>query len=127
MKTPVREILSQKGHAIVTIAPSATVYEAVEKMVEKNVGSLIIENAHGKLAGIFVERDCFRKVILAGKEAKKTLVKDVENPIITILGVALKVDGAAPMAQVIIAPVQQCMAMVGLPGQAAPVQTASAV
>jgi hypothetical protein len=29
-------------------------------------------------------------------------------PVITILGVALKVDGAAPMAQVIIAPVQQC-------------------
>jgi hypothetical protein len=53
-------------------------------------------------------------------------------PVITIFGVALKVDGAAPMAQVIIAPVQQCMAMVALPvrpatAQAARDHTASAV
>ena len=97
MKTPVREILSQKGHAIVTIAPSATVYEAVEKMVEKNVGSLIIENAHGKLAGIFVERDCFRKVILAGKDPKEALVKDVMTKKVVVATPEMSVD--------------QCMAM----------------
>ena len=97
MKTPVREILSQKGHAIVMIAPSATVYEAVEKMVEKNVGSLIIENAHGKLAGIFVERDCFRKVLLAGKEAKETLVKDVMTKKVVVATPEMNVDECMAM------------------------------
>ena len=97
MKTPVREILSQKGHAIVAITPSATVYEAIQTMVEKNVGSLIVQNAHGKMAGIFVERDCFRKVILAGKEPKGILVKDVMTKKVVVATPEMSVDECMAM------------------------------
>lgn len=97
MKTPVREILLQKGHAIVTIPPSATVYEAIEAMVENNVGSLIVQNSHGKLAGIFVERDCFRKVILAGKEPKEILVKDVMTKKVVVATPEMNIDECMAM------------------------------
>ncbi|HOE21880.1 MAG TPA: CBS domain-containing protein, partial [Smithellaceae bacterium] len=54
----------------------ATVYEALEKMSEKEIGALVVmENK--KVVGIFSERDYARKIILQGKTSKKTLVKEV--------------------------------------------------
>lgn len=97
MKTFVRDILSQKGHEIVVIAPSATVYEAIQTMVDKNVGSLVVQNARGKLAGLFVERDCFRKVILADRDPKETSVKDVMTRKVCVATPDMSVDECMAM------------------------------
>jgi len=71
----VRDILKTKDGRIQTISPKATVYEALEKMSEKEVGALVVmENK--KVVGIFSERDYARKIILQGKTSKKTLVKE---------------------------------------------------
>jgi len=75
--TPINEVLAQKGRIFITIAPSATVFEAVQLMDAKNIGALLVLNAQGKIAGIFTERDCFRKVILAGKAPQDVPVKAV--------------------------------------------------
>ena len=75
MNTPVNQLLMQKGRDIVSISPQASVLEAIKLMDEKNIGSLLVLNAHGKIAGIFAERDCFRKVILSGKLPGEVLVK----------------------------------------------------
>ena len=75
MNTPINQLLMQKGRDLITIAPSATVYEAIELMDAKNIGSLLVLNVRGKIAGIFAERDAFRKVLLAGKSAKEVPVK----------------------------------------------------
>lgn len=75
--TPINEVLAQKGRIFITIAPSATVFEAVQLMDAKNIGSLLVLKAQGKIAGIFTERDCFRKVILAGKSPQEEQVKAV--------------------------------------------------
>ncbi|HOE60565.1 MAG TPA: CBS domain-containing protein [Kiritimatiellia bacterium] len=77
MNGSINQLLMQKGCDIITIAPTATVYEAIALMNEKNIGSLLILNANGKFAGIFAERDVFRKVILAGKDPKEVQVKAV--------------------------------------------------
>lgn len=72
----VRDILKTKDGRIQTISPKATVYEALEKMSEKEIGALVVmENK--KVAGIISERDYARKIILQGKTSKKTLVKEV--------------------------------------------------
>ncbi|HNV55934.1 MAG TPA: CBS domain-containing protein [Smithellaceae bacterium] len=72
----VRDILKTKDGRIQTISPKATVYEALEKMSEKEIGALVVmENK--KVVGIFSERDYARKIILQGKTSKKTLVKEV--------------------------------------------------
>lgn len=71
----VRDILKTKDGKIQTISPKATVYEALEKMSEKEIGALVVmENK--KVVGIFSERDYARKIILLGKTSKKTLVKE---------------------------------------------------
>ena len=69
-------ILAHKGPAVWSIAPSATVFDAIELMADKNVGALpVVEN--GRLVGIISERDYTRKVILKGKSSKETPVRDI--------------------------------------------------
>ena len=77
-------ILKNKGSQIWSLAPDATVYEAISTMAEKNVGALLVVS-EGKLVGIISERDYARKVILKDKSSKKTLVRDImTSPVITV-------------------------------------------
>ena len=72
----VSAILAHKGSAVWSIAPNATVFDAIQLMADKNVGALpVVEN--GKLAGMISERDYTRKVILKGKSSKETPVRDI--------------------------------------------------
>lgn len=72
----VKKILEAKGYDIWSIAPQATVYEALQIMSEKNVGALLVIDS-GDLVGIFSERDYARKLILKGKFSKDTLVEEL--------------------------------------------------
>ena len=77
MQTLISQLLMEKGREVLTIAPTATVFEAVKLMDEKSVGSLVILNSRGRLAGIFVERDALQRVLLAGKSAMTEPVQAV--------------------------------------------------
>jgi CBS domain-containing protein len=72
----INEVLSHKGHTVHTIAPSATVYRAIEKMVAENVGSLVVVSK-GQIRGIITERDYLRRVILQGRASKTTRVEEI--------------------------------------------------
>ena len=72
----VGQLLESKGKDIWSIAPHATVFEALQLMAEKNVGVLLVINA-GEVVGIFSERDYARKVILKGKSSKDISVGDL--------------------------------------------------
>lgn len=70
-----RSVLSRKGSAVSSISPDATVYEAVARMADEDIGALaVIKN--DRLLGIFSERDYARKVILLGRSSKETTVAD---------------------------------------------------
>ena len=72
----VRHLLQDKGNQVWSIAPQATVFEALELMAKKNVGALlVIEN--GNVVGMFTERDYARKVILQGRSSKTTSVGEL--------------------------------------------------
>ncbi len=70
------QLLEGKGKDIWSIAPHATVFEALQIMAEKNVGALLVID-NGKVVGIFSERDYARKVILKGKSSKDISVGDL--------------------------------------------------
>lgn len=72
----VAEILKIKGNQAWSVPPSATVFEAIQVMAEKNVGALLVTEA-GQLVGIISERDYTRKVILKGKASKETAVREI--------------------------------------------------
>jgi len=46
----------------VTVRPTATVREAIQTMLARNLGALLIVDKDGKLLGIFSERDLLTKV-----------------------------------------------------------------
>jgi CBS domain-containing protein len=75
MKT-IERLLEAKGHDIWSIAPTASVYEAIKLMADKNVGALLVLES-GKLTGIISERDCTRRVILNGRALKDTRVREI--------------------------------------------------
>jgi len=72
----IREIVHNKGGAVWTISPEATVLEAIQMMAEKNVGALLVTKDE-KLIGIISERDYSRKVVLKGRSSKDTPVRDI--------------------------------------------------
>lgn len=79
MKVRVADILNRKGHDVVSTGTSSTVYEAIAKMVDQNVGSILILD-EGRLCGIFTERDYLRRIILQGRSSKTTNIEDVMTP-----------------------------------------------
>lgn len=72
----VRDLIRKKGGQIFSLGPDATVFEAMKLMAEKNTGAVLVMDG-GKVAGILSERDCVRKVELAGKVAKNTKVSEI--------------------------------------------------
>jgi CBS domain-containing protein len=69
----VKELLREKGSQVWTIAPAATVYEALQLMAAKNIGAVVVLE-RGKVAGVFTERDYARKVVLQGRSSKTTTI-----------------------------------------------------
>jgi CBS domain-containing protein len=72
----VRNILEAKGRNVFSVEPTTIVYKAIEVMAEKNIGGLLITD-HGKLVGIFTERDYARKLILKGKSSNTTTIGEL--------------------------------------------------
>ena len=60
------EILEEKGGDVLEIDADSSVFEAVQLMVENNVGSLLVTE-RGEVAGIVTERDYLRRVTLEGR------------------------------------------------------------
>jgi CBS domain-containing protein len=74
--TTVRQLLDQKGRNIWSIHPDAAVFDAVAKMAEKDVGSLVVMEGD-ELVGIITERHYARNVVLKGKASPATPVRDI--------------------------------------------------
>ncbi len=72
----VKHLLKSKGKEVFSIAPDATVFDALKLMAKKEIGALIVLDKE-KMVGIFSERDYARKVILKGTNPQKTLVRDI--------------------------------------------------
>ena len=72
---PVSKILKQKTNHLIKLSPDATVFEALQLMMDHNISAVLI--GQDQLEGIFTERDYARKVVLQGKSSKEVKLKEV--------------------------------------------------
>jgi CBS domain-containing protein len=56
----VSHILSSKTGELVTITPEQTIKTAVKRLVERNIGALLVVDENNNLVGILSERDIIR-------------------------------------------------------------------
>jgi signal-transduction protein with cAMP-binding, CBS, and nucleotidyltransferase domain len=72
----VYDVLHNKLGEIWTTTLGDTVYEAIRKMGERNIGALVVME-NGEVVGVLSERDYSRKVVLQGRTSRDTLVGDI--------------------------------------------------
>jgi len=79
-----RSVLERKGWVVHSIGPDASVYDAIARMNEHQVGALFVID-DSRLLGVFSERDYARKVILQDRASKQTTVHEVmTTPVIYV-------------------------------------------
>jgi CBS domain-containing protein len=67
--TTVRDVLSRKGSDVFTIELDASVFDALKRMAQEDVGALVVVERNAVI-GVISERDYARKVILRGESSK---------------------------------------------------------
>ena len=70
------DVLKSKGGEVSTIQPDETVLDAINKMADRDIGSLLVVE-DGKVVGIFTERHYAREVFLKGRQSPTTPIREV--------------------------------------------------
>ena len=73
---PILELLKNRDTATYNLSPTDSVFAALQQLADHNVGAMMVMDS-GKLVGVFSERDYTRKIALAGRSSKDTLVADI--------------------------------------------------
>jgi CBS domain-containing protein len=68
--------LTDDDGGVLTTAPSATVFDCIGRMVDHDVGSIVVMDGDA-IAGIFTERDYMQSIALEGRSSKETEVREV--------------------------------------------------
>jgi CBS domain-containing protein len=92
-------VLKKKGHGICSVAPDASVYDAIALMATKNVAAVLVIS-EGNLVGIISARDYGRKVILKGKSSRDVRVQEImTTSLVTITPETTVLDAMALMTR----------------------------
>lgn len=76
MRRRVADLL-QSGGVLIYSSPSSTVAEAVQRMTQHNIGSMLVMQKGRHLIGIFTERDLLQRVVVKKRDPETTKIADV--------------------------------------------------
>lgn len=79
-----KSALTEEG-GVLTTEPTATVFECIGRMVDRDVGSIVVMDGD-QIAGIFTERDYMRNIALEGRSSKETEVRKVMTSEVATVG-----------------------------------------
>jgi CBS domain-containing protein len=88
----VKHLLDAKGRHVISIAPDASVFDAIKLMADKSIGSLVVMDEDDKLLGIVTERDYARKVIVKGRSSRETRVEEIMSTTVVTASSDHRVD-----------------------------------
>jgi CBS domain-containing protein len=71
-----KQLLDKKGYQVLSIEPDASVFDAIKKMADNDVGSLVVTESE-TLVGIITERHYARNVFLKGRSSPETTVREI--------------------------------------------------
>jgi len=72
----VRQLLKGKGEHVWTVSKESTVFDGLQLMAEKRIGSLVVVD-DGQIIGIFTERDYARRIGPERKNPEETRIEEV--------------------------------------------------
>ncbi len=75
----VKDILNEKGRELITIGAGAAVVDAAEKMMQRNIGALMVED-ESRLVGLITERDIVKIVAKTHCDMQNIKVQDIMVP-----------------------------------------------
>ncbi len=87
----VNDVLKGKSGQVLSIAPGATVFEAITVMADREIGALLVMEGEA-LLGILTERDYARKIIIQGKSSKDTTVQEIMTTKVMVVNSSHNVD-----------------------------------
>ena len=76
MKTAADLLKSKPCHTVHTITPTASVFDAVTLMADKDIGALLVMEG-AEVAGMITERDYARKIALMSRSSSETTVSEI--------------------------------------------------
>jgi CBS domain-containing protein len=72
----VQDVLREKGTEVQTVAPEASVLQAIGQMNQQKIGALVVTQAD-RIVGIFTERDVLRRVVCDPRRPQDITVAEV--------------------------------------------------
>ena len=70
----------------ICLPPTATVEEAIGRMLDRRQACVLVVDGDGRLTGILTERDVLTRVAGAGREPRRTALREVMTPNPKVLG-----------------------------------------
>lgn len=87
----IADVLRNKGAAVATISPRATVRELLDGLAEHNIGAMVVVESD-TVTGIVSERDVVRNLHEHGADALDLPVADIMTSVLATCGLESSVD-----------------------------------
>jgi CBS domain-containing protein len=75
-------LLQLCGRRLSTVPILASVADAIQLMIDNEVGGVAVVDDDGIVAGMFTERDVLEKVALSGRDPQHTPVRELMSPMV---------------------------------------------
>jgi CBS domain-containing protein len=93
----IAELLDIKGHAVVDVTPETKIVAVVARLVDYNIGAVVVLDESGSIAGIVSERDVIRALERYGPAGLELSVREVMSSVVHTCAPDDTVDSLAAM------------------------------